>query len=234
MSLETVEEGRMRRMLVFSACVAMALIAGCAPAGDPVEPKPQQAGQPLDPVKVAARITAVRAAAAIGDDETMQANVEALQDDMRRSIRLADPARTIDRESARMAARLVPGGRSVAWVDLSNLFVIVDRNEAKSYDTIDRICLRLESLGDTLGVVVNLQSGAALNGDDLQILARNCQLPPGERALLQADRQLDVLPGSIRSQHRVNNPGTVVQQSEEWKRRNRESMKLIEDSTPEM
>jgi hypothetical protein len=223
----------MRRMLVF-ACAATALIAGCAPAADPGERKPQQAGQPLDPVEVAARVTAVQVAAAIGDEATMQGNLEALQEDMRRSIRLADPARTIDRESARLAARQVPGVRSVAWVDRSNLFVIVDRNEAKSYDTIDRICLRLESLGDTLGVVVNLQSGAAVNGDDLQILGRNCQLPPGERALLQADRQLDVIPGSVRSQHRVNNPGTVVQQSEEWKRRNRESMKLIEDSTPEM
>jgi hypothetical protein len=219
--------------LVF-ACIATTLISGCAPTADTTERKPQQAGQPLDPVEVAARVTAVQVAAAIGDEATMQGNLEALQEDMRRSIRLADPARTIDRESARLAARQVPGVRSVAWVDRSNLFVIVDRNEAKSYDTIDRICLRLESLGDTLGVVVNLQSGAAVNGDDLQILGRNCQLPPGERALLQADRQLDVIPGSVRSQHRVNNPGTVVQQSEEWKRRNRESMKLIEDSTPEM
>jgi hypothetical protein len=220
--------------IIFFACVAVLSLVGCAAADDSEARKPEQAGQPLDSAEVAARLAAIQAAGVIGDEAAVQANVEALQDDVRKSVRLADPARNIDRESARQAARQVAGVRSVVWVDRENLFVIVDRNEARSYDTIDRICLQLESLGDTLGVVVNLQSGAALNGDDLQILSRNCQLLPGERALLQANRQLDVIPGSVRSQHRANNPGTTPQQSEEWKRRNRESMRLIEESTPAM
>jgi hypothetical protein len=128
----------------------------------------------------------------------------------------------------------VNGVRSVAWIDRENLFVIVARNDARSYGTIDAICLELESLGDTLGVVVNLQSGAATNGDDLAILSRNCQLAPGDRALLQSNRQVDVVPGGIRAQHRANNPGPSAQELDEWKRRNRESMRVIEGNTPEM
>jgi len=100
---------------------------------------------------------------------------------------------------------VVGGVRSVVWIDNTNLFAIVARNEDRSYATIDAVCMQLEPLGDTLGVVVNLQSGAATNGDELAILSRNCQLKPGERALLQPTRQIDVVDPSVRAQHKVNN-----------------------------
>src|SRR5690606_32807569 len=108
---------------------------------------------PLDSMEVAARMAAIRASALNGDQDGVNRNMQAFSDDFRRSIRLADPARAIDRESARSAIRGVSGVRSVAWVDRENLLVIVSSNEARSYQTIDDICLELEALGDTLGVV---------------------------------------------------------------------------------
>ena len=95
--------------------------------------------------------------------------------------------------------------RSTVWFDQHNFFVIVESNELKSQQTIDAICHQLDPLGDTLGVVVNVQSGAATNGDDLQILSRDCQLAPGDRAFMQRERQVDVVSPAIRAQHKANN-----------------------------
>lgn len=223
----------MKRILMIAMAVA-SLATGCTRNADPPKPAPQRAGQAMDPAVLAGRIAASRAAAAVGDQKAVEANLHAIHEDLRKSIKLADPTRSVDRESARLAARRVGGVRSVAWIDRENLFVIVASNDARSYGTIDAICLELEALGDTLGVVVNLQSGAATNGDDLAILSRNCQLPPGERALLQANRQIDAVPSEVRAQHRLNNQGSSTRELDEWKRRNRESMRAIEDSTPEM
>ena len=218
-------------MLLFFACFGL---AACTRSAEPPERKPQQAGQPVDPVELAARIVATRAAAAVGDQQAVEANMQAIGEDFRKAIKLADPARAVDRESARQAARRVPGVRSVAWIDRENLFIIVSRNDTRSYATIDAICLELESLGDTLGVVVNLQSGAATNGDDLEILSRNCQLAPGDRALLQVERQVDVIPGVTRAQHRANNPEASEKEIADSKRRSDEAMQAIQDDTPEM
>jgi len=166
---------------------------------------PQKAGQPLNPLETASKIAGVRAAALAGDQEAVQAGVQGITDDFKRSIKLADPARAVDREKAREVAKTVPGVRSVVWFDRENLFAIVEQNEQKSYGTIDAICLKLEPLGDTLGVVVNLQSGAARNGDELEILSRNCQLEPGDRAFMQKERQIDVVDPGVRKQHKANN-----------------------------
>jgi hypothetical protein len=221
---------RILSVVLFATCSLLA----CTRSAEPVQRKPQQAGQPLDPAELAARIAVSRAAAAVGDQEAVRANLDAINEDFRKSIKLADAARSVDRESARQSARRVDGVRSVAWIDRDNLFVIVSRNDARSYATIDAICLELESLGDTLGVVVNLQSGAATNGDDLEILSRNCQLAPGDRALLQAKRQIDVIPSEIRAQHRANNPHVSEKELAESRRSSAEAMRAIEDDTPEM
>lgn len=149
-------------------------------------------------------MAAANLAAATGNQDAYARQVEAISDDIRRSIKLADPARAVDRESARQAARTVAGVRSVVWLDAHNLFVIVEENQQRSYAQIDQICLELEPLGDTLGVVVNLQSGAARTGDELEILSRNCQLAPGDRAFLQPHRKIDVIDPEIRRQHRAN------------------------------
>lgn len=166
---------------------------------------PQKAGQPLSPLSTASKVAGVHAAALAGDQQAVQAGVQGITDDFKRSIKLADPARAVDREKAREIAKTVPGVRSVVWFDRENLFAIVEQNEQKSYKTIDAICLKLEPLGDTLGVVVNLQSGAARNGDELEILSRNCQLEPGDRAFMQKERQIDVIDPGIRKQHKANN-----------------------------
>ncbi len=223
----------MNRML-FVALLACGSLLACARSTEPTERKPQRAGQPLDPVELAARISVSRAAAAVGDQQAFETNLQAIAEDYRKAIKLADPARSVDRESARQAARRIDGVRSVAWIDRENLFVIVSSNAARSYATIDAICLELESLGDTLGVVVNLQSGTAINGDDLEVLSRNCQLAPGDRAFLQAERQIDVIPAGIRAQHRANNPGAGAKALADWKRSNAEAMRVIEDDTPEL
>lgn len=200
-----------------------------APQAEPV--RPQQAGQPLDPVRTAVRINALRAEAMLGDQAGARRQMEALNDDLRRSMKLADPSRKVDREAGRVAAKNVDGVRSAVWIDHENLLAIVARNEQRSYDTIDQICMRLEPLGDTLGVVVNLQSGAAVNGDQLEILSRNCQLLPGDRALLQRERQVDVIDPVMRAQHRANQTaapraGSAAEQAE--------NARILEAGTPEM
>ena len=216
--------------IMAAAAMAFFLLAACTRSVEPSQRKPEQAGQPMDPVKVAARIAATRAAAMTGDQKAVQANMEALNEDFRKSIKLADPARRVDRESARAAAKRVDGVRSVAWVDSTNLLAIVSRNDARSYATIDAICMELEPLGDTLGVVVNLQSGAAISGSELQILSRNCQLAPGENAFLQRKRQIDVVPSEICAQHRANNPDTQEVDLAEWQRKNAESIRILEEN----
>jgi hypothetical protein len=191
---------------------------------------PRQAGQGMDPARVTAQMAAIEAAALTGDQEALKRNVEAMNDDFRRAIKLPDGTRRVDPEAARAAARKVEGVRSVVWLDRENLFVIVDRNELRSYATIDRICKALEPLGDTLGVMVNLQSGAATTGDELEILSRNCQLAPGDRALLSRPRQIDVISPEIRAQHKANQ---ALAEDEELSARQEEALRIIEQTTPE-
>lgn len=181
-------------------------LAACAPNPNAdSDKKPAQAGQSMNAYETAKNVAKVRASAFTGNQEDMHEGVKAISDDFKKSIKLADPSRAVDRESARVAAKSLPGVRSAVWFDRENLFAIVERNEQKSYETIDAICLKLEPLGDTLGVVVNLQSGAASNGDELEILSRNCQLPPGERAFMQKERKVDALDPESRKQHKANN-----------------------------
>jgi hypothetical protein len=210
--------------LVLSACGGQA-------GGDTAAKPQQQAGEPLDPGKTAERLVKMRAQALGGDQQGLQENLQALNKDVAKSIRLADPARRIDRENARIAAKGVKGVRSVVWLDSENLFAIVNRNAERSYGTIDSICGQLEPLGDTLGVVVNLQSGAARTGDELEILSRNCQLKPGERAMMQANREVDALPPQVRAQHRANADAAL---RAERAADRQESDRIIQAGTPEM
>jgi hypothetical protein len=213
----------------FLAFACAFALAGCS-RSPPGEAKLEQAGRPILPTNVLATVASVQGAAIAGDQEAMQRSLEGSGEDLRKSIKLADPNQAVDREGARQAARKVEGVRSVVWLDRENLFVIVDSNQARSYSTIDSICLQLQGLGDTLGVVVNLQSGAARTGDELEILSRNCQLAPGDRAMLSRERQVDVIDTEVRAQHRANQ--ALSQQSEEDLDRQRESLKALEASTP--
>lgn len=220
--------------LALAATVLAASLSACGgtdPSAAQTQAQPQRAGKPLDPGETAARLVKMRAQALGGDQHGLQQNLQELNQDFNRSIKLADPSKRVDRENARIAARSVKGVRSVVWIDNENLFAIVGHNAERSYDTVDAICRQLEPLGDTLGVVVNLQSGAARNGDELEILSRNCQLPPGERAMLQANRQVDALPPQMRAQHRAN--ADAARRAERAEDR-AESDRIIQSNTPEM
>lgn len=192
--------------------------------------EPQQSGKPLDRAKLASEMAKLEGAAILGDQEAVKRSLHNVNEDVRRSLKIADPSRKVDRELARVAAKSVQGVRSVVWLDRTNLFAIVERNEQKSYETIDAICLQLEPLGDTLGVVVNLQSGSARTGDELATLSRNCQLKPGDQALLQRERQVDVIDPAVRAQHRANQS---LQPSVDEKTA-AESLRIIEQSTPDV
>ncbi|QWP75716.1 hypothetical protein J5226_19210 [Lysobacter sp. K5869] len=221
-------------MAALTAAVLAGALSACGGGADTAaqaQAQPQRAGKPLDPTETAARLVKMRAQALGGDQQGLQQNLQALNQDFNRSIKLADPSKRVDRENARIAARSVKGVRSVVWIDNENLFAIVGRNADRTYDTVDAICRQLEPLGDTLGVVVNLQSGAARNGDELEILSRNCQLPPGERALLQPNRQVDALPPQMRAQHRAN--ADAARKAEKAEDR-AESDRIIQANTPEM
>lgn len=193
-----------KSQITFIICLNLAFLCACSKPENQAK-TPQEAGRAFNPVETASKIASVRAAALTGDQQAVQAGVQDITNDFKRSIKLADPAKVVDREKARQIAKSVPGVRSAVWFDRENIFAIVERNEQKTYQTIDAICLKLEPLGDTLGVVVNLQSGNAQNGDDLEILSRNCQLAPGDRAFMQKERKIDVLDPEIRKQHKANN-----------------------------
>lgn len=179
------------------------VLGACAPSPEPDASQPTRWTQPA-PTEFAARVLATDAAALTGDRAAVETQLRAAGDNFRRSMKLPDSARPVDHESGRAVAKQVHGVRSAVWLDRENLFAIVEQNEQKSQQTIDEICTQLDPLGDTLGVVVNLQSGAATSGDELEILSRNCQLEPGDRAYLQRTRQVDVLSPAIRAQHKAN------------------------------
>lgn len=125
----------------FSVGVLLAVFAsGCSPSS---LPSPQheaagqtRAGEPIDQLEMAGRIAKVRAAAVLGDEATVRREMDAMQDDFRRSMKLPDGTRPIDPESARAAAKRVPGVHSAVWVDRNYLLALVNRNDQRSMDTI--------------------------------------------------------------------------------------------------
>lgn len=195
-----------------TALAAFLLATACTTEAPPHEaradatpaPTPQRAGQPIDPLKTAGHIAAARVAAITGDQEGVRRNAEAMTEDMRRAMKLPDAGRPIDQESARAAIRTMPGVRSVAWLDRSNLLVRVTGAELRSYRFIDQVCQQLEPLGDTLAVVVHLRNANPRTRDEADSLGRNCQLAPGDVALLQRERRIDALDPVLRARFRAD------------------------------
>lgn len=206
----------MKRWPIVAAIICV-VAAGCsktdaqAPANTR---RPQQAGA-TNPLATAGHLAGVEVAGLIGDRRAMRGHVEAMQKDMMRSMRLADPSRPIDHEAARAAVRPLQGVQSAVWIDRSNLLVMVGGGQYRSMATVDRVCLALEPLGDTLAVVVNLQDVTATTSEGADTLSRNCQLGAGERAMLQQKRQVDVLDPEIRrvfraQQARIKEPALLI------------------------
>ena len=190
---------------VLAGIAACLLIAACTAqqAESPQAQRPQQAGQPMDPLRTAGHVTGARLSAIAGERQGVQRNMDAMAEDLRRAMKLADASRPIDREAARGIARAMPGVRSANWIDRHNFLVRVDGAELRSQQTIDALCIRLEPLGDTLAVVVHLQDAAALTRDGMDTLSRNCQLAPGDSAMFQRPRAVDALDPRIRAQQRA-------------------------------
>ena len=157
----------------------------------------------MEPLRTATHMARARVAALTGDQAGVQRNMEAMSEDMRRAIRLADPARPINSEAARDIARAMPGVRSANWIDRFNLLVRVEGAHLRSPQTIDELCYRLEPLGDTLAVVVHVQDAAPVKRDGMDTLSRNCQLAEGDQAFMQRPRTVDVLDPVVRGQHRA-------------------------------
>ena len=164
--------------------------------------RPEQAGL-TNPLITAGHLAGAEVAGLTGDQPAMRRHVEAMHTDLMRSMHLADPSRRIDHEAARAAVRPLPGVQSSVWVDNANLLVLVGGGQYRRMATIDRICLALQPLGDTLGVVVNLQDVMATTSEGADTLSRNCQLGAGERALFQPKRRMDVLEPEVRREFRA-------------------------------
>lgn len=184
-----------------TATVICMAVAGCnrpASETDAPAPRPPQAGQPVDPLATARHLAAIRVAAATGNQRAVQQHLEGISNDMQRSMRIPDAARPVGRESARAVLARVPGVRSSVWVDSHNLMVLVDGAHYRSHTMIDRLCVAMEPLGDTLAVTVSLQDVTATTSAGADTLSRNCQLPTGERPFMQSQRPMNVLDPELR------------------------------------
>ena len=224
----------MPHQIPLTASIVLLLLTACTQDSPRTEaqatPALERAGQPIDLLKTAGHITAVRLSALAGDQDGIGHNVEAMSDDMRRAMKLPDPNRPIDREAARDAVRSLQGVRSVVWLDRTHLLVRVEDVALRTQRTIDVVCTRLQPLGDTLGVVVHLQSATQRDIGDLDALKRNCQLAAGDASAFQVDRSLNALDPAIREQHRINSERARSQARREMSAEDRAALEAI----PEM
>ncbi len=181
------------RTAIVLLCTVLA--AGCSrDKGADAQHSPARGG----PLAVAGHMLAAQVAATRGNRQAARAQQEAARRQYLHDMRMPDPARIIDPEAARVVVVPLPGVRGVVWMDRSNLIVMVDGARYRTMHMIDRVCTALAPLGDTLGVVVNLQNVNAVNAAQADTLSRNCQLPPGQRAYLQPHRQIDALDPRLR------------------------------------
>ena len=84
-----------------------------------------------------------------------------------------------------------------------------------------------------MAVVIHVQSAAARSGEEMQTLSRNCQLQPGERAFMQRQRQMDVIPDDVRRQHRAAQQ-SMLGPAEDREARRQEARRILEATTPAM
>ena len=195
-------KGMTMRVWGTMALLCCVSVAGCSPepqqGATEKARRPPTAGQGTNPLTTVAHVAGIEVAALAGDQRAVRGHIDAMHKNMMRDMRLADPGRTINPEAARAAVRPLQGVQSVVWIDRANLLVLVGGGQYRSMATIDRVCDALEPLGDTLAVVVNLQNVMATTSEGADTLSRNCQLEAGERAMLQQQRQVDVLDPEVR------------------------------------
>ena len=150
------------------------------------------------PWSAAQHVAGARMAALTGDQKALQGHVDAMSKDILHDAHIPDPTRPIPHEAARTRIAQVDGVRSVAWIDHDNLLVLVGGPQYRDMAMVDRVCETLAPLGDTLGVVVNVQDVTATTSHAADAVSRDCQLPEGQRAFLQRQRQIEALDPATR------------------------------------
>lgn len=186
------------------------LLAGCGPTPNTNAANEARREQPrTTPLSVAQHVAGARMAALTGNQKALQGHVDAMSKDILHDARIPDPNRQIPHEAARARVGQVAGVRSVAWIDHDNLLVLVGGPQYRDMAMVDRICDTLAPLGDTLGVVVNVQDVTATNSHAADAVSRDCQLPEGQRAFLQRHRQIEALDPATRRAFEAQQPGNA-------------------------
>lgn len=181
--------------------VAMALmLAGCQSHSENAESHASaHDGQRTAVASAAEHVAGARWAAVTGDQKGEQRNVDALSKGILRDAHIPDPSRPMPHEAARARIERISGVRSVVWIDHDNLLVLVDGPRLRTMAMVDSVCDVIAPLGDTLGVVVNVQDVTATTSAGADAVSRDCQLPAGQRAFLEGHRQIEALDPKIRS-----------------------------------
>lgn len=175
-------------------------IAGCQSQTDTASAREQaRQDQRVTPISVAKHVAAARAAALMGDQKAVQQNIQGMTKDLLHDAHIPDASRPINREAARTAVQPLSGVRSVVWIDHDNLLVMVGGAQYRNMTMVDRACDALAPLGDTMGVVVNVQDVTATTSEGADAISRGCQLPEGQRAFLQSRRQIEALDPATRN-----------------------------------
>jgi hypothetical protein len=193
-------------MVVFIT-VVLAFVRSCGPRAARSADAPQQPAVFTPPQRRAKTVPAETKPERAGRLIPLVQPVKQVTKAYLRQAGMPDVSRPIDHESARMAAKAVPGVRTALWLDHDNFVVMVDGTQYRSMAMIDQVCVALEPLGDTLAVVVNVQDVTAQHADDATTLSRNCQLPEGQRAFFQRKRQVDVVAPEVRARFKDQQGG---------------------------
>lgn len=184
------------------------MLAACSPSPTSTDAHSAERDRArTTPLSVARHVAGAQVAALTGNQKALQGQVDAMSKDILHDARIPDPNRQIPHEAARARVGQVAGVRSVAWIDHDNLLVLVGGPQYRDMAMLDRICDTLAPLGDTLGVVVNVQDVTATNSHAADAVSRDCQLPEGQRAFLQRHRQIEALDPATRRAFESQQPG---------------------------
>jgi hypothetical protein len=191
------------------AMLTLACIAGCRSQTDGAADEQARQAQRVTPVPATRHVAAARVAAMMGDQKAVRQNVQEMTRDILHDAHVPDASRPINREAARAAIQPLAGVRSVVWIDHDNLLVMVGGAQYRNMDMVDRACDALAPLGDTMGVVVNVQDATATTSEAADAVSRNCQLPEGQRAFMQPKRRIEALDPEIRKAFKAQQGSTA-------------------------
>jgi len=183
-------------MIIAGSIVAAALVLALAYLG--LQDAPESASRlareahPVAMPRLPANVTATAQTLAAGALDAQARNTY-------KAMRLPDFRRPVDHEAARAAVSNLPGVGTTTWIDSQNLLVLVSGQELRSNRMIDDVCMALDPLGDTMGVVVNVQDVMAKTSEGADVISRNCKLQGDERPMFQQKRQVNVLDPALRA-----------------------------------